>query len=267
MTGVVPSLDMPLPRRLVGQVALVTGAARGIGRAIAERLAQEGAKLALFDRDAAGADETAARLTAEGAEAEAFGVDIAKRAEVRAAVSRVNARFGGIDILVNNAGIGKPAPFLDITDEDWNAMMAVNIGGLFTVSQEVARGMVERGFGRIVNMASLAAHTANDNQAAYAATKGAVVAMTRVMAFELGRRGVTVNAVSPGPIDTELAATMLTPAARRAREERIPQGRLGQPADVAGAVAFLASPDAAYVNGTVLVVDGGLLIAGIRAAG
>jgi NAD(P)-dependent dehydrogenase (short-subunit alcohol dehydrogenase family) len=251
--------------RLEGCVALVTGAARGIGRAIALRLGREGAKLALFDASDGGGEGTAALLEAEGVEAIAFPVDVTRRDRVKAAVAETEARLGPIDILINNAGIGRPMPFLDIADEDWNAMMSVNVGGVFVVGQEVARGMAARGRGRIVNMASLAAHTANDHQAAYAAAKGAVTALTRVMAFELGRRGVSVNAVSPGPIETELAATMLTPAARRAREERIPQGRLGQPEDVASVVAFLASPDAAYINGETLVVDGGLLIAGIRA--
>jgi 3-oxoacyl-[acyl-carrier protein] reductase len=253
------------PRRLEGAVALVTGAARGIGRAVAERLASEGARLVLFDRNAAGGRETADRLRAAGATAMAFEVDVASRASVRQALDEARNSLGAPDILVNNAAIGKPAPFLDIAEQDFNMMMAINVGGVFTVSQEVARLMAERGAGRIVNIASLAAHTANDNQAAYAATKRAVVAMTRVMAFELGRRGITVNAISPGPIDTELAATMLTPTARRAREDRIPLGRLGLPEEVAAAAAFLASPDAAYVNGAVLVVDGGLLYAGIRA--
>ena len=127
--------------------------------------------------------------------------------------------------------------------------------------------MVTNAHGRIVNVASLAAHTANETQAAYAAAKGGVVALTRVMAFELAPLGLAVNAVSPGPIDTALARTMLTPAAWAAREDRIPQGRFGTPEEVAAAIAFLASPDAAYVNGEVLVVDGGLLIAGIRARG
>jgi len=255
----------PAPRRLEGDVALVTGAARGIGRAIALRLAAEGGDVVLFDRSADGLAETARLAQAAGAEVASFDVDVTSREQVKAALVQAEKQLGALTVLVNNAAIGRPAAFLDITDADWNAMMAVNVAGVFIIAQEVARGMVERGAGRIVNIASLAAHTANDFQTAYAATKGAVVAMTRVMAFELGRKGLTVNAVSPGPIDTELAASMLTPAARRAREERIPKGRLGLPEEVAGAVAFLVSPDAAYINGEVLVIDGGLLIAGMRA--
>jgi NAD(P)-dependent dehydrogenase (short-subunit alcohol dehydrogenase family) len=253
--------------RLAGKVALVTGAGRGIGRAIAVRLARDGARLVLVDRNNSDGEETLRLVLQAGADARFAGIDITDRTQVRNTVDEAIEAFGAIDILVNNAGIGKPTAFLDIEDTDWNAMMSVNLGGLFIVSQEVARTMVERRQGRIINMGSLAAHTANDNQAAYAASKGAVVALTRVMAFELGRQGINVNAISPGPINTELAASMLTPEARRAREDRIPQGRLGEPDDIAGAVAFLASADAAYINGTVLVVDGGLLIAGIRAAG
>jgi NAD(P)-dependent dehydrogenase (short-subunit alcohol dehydrogenase family) len=253
--------------RLAGKVALVTGAGRGIGRAIALRLARDGARIVLVDRNKEHGEETLRLLSEAGAKARFAEIDITDRAAVRGAISDAIGEFGAIDILVNNAGIGKPAAFLDIVDSDWNAMMSVNLHGVFVVSQEVARTMVERQNGRIVNMASLAAHTANDHQAAYAASKAAVVALTKVMAFELGRQGITVNAISPGPIDTELAAVMLTPEARRAREDRIPLGKLGQPEDVAAAVAFLASADAAYINGTVLVVDGGLLIAGIRASG
>jgi 2-hydroxycyclohexanecarboxyl-CoA dehydrogenase len=253
-------------RRQAGRVAVITGAGRGIGREIASRLASEGAAVALFDANKETLDETCQQLKAAGMKVEAYVVDVSSRADVHNALASVDKTLGPVDILVNNAAVGKPVAFLDIEDADWQRMMAINAFGTFIVGQEVARGMVQRGSGRIINIASLAAHTANDRQAVYAATKGAVVALTQVMAFELGRHGITVNAVSPGPIDTELAASMLTPQARKAREDRIPQGRLGQPEEVAGTVAFLASDDAGYVNGTVVVVDGGLLIAGIREA-
>lgn len=252
--------------RLTGRTALVTGAGRGIGRATALRLSSEGAAVVAVDVDAQGAQTTAEQARQAGGRAIAFPVDVTVRAEVRGVLAAAQAAgFGPVDLLVNNAAVGKTAPFLETTDADWQRMLSVNLTGTFVVAQEVARGMSDRGFGRIINIASLAAHTANSHQAAYAASKGAVVALTRVMAFELAPKGILVNAVSPGPIETELAASMLTPQARLERERRIPQGRFGEVADVAGVVAFLAGDDAAFINGSVIVVDGGLLISGIRA--
>lgn len=265
---IAPGTHTPvLAHRLAGKVAIVTGGGRGIGRAIAFRLASEKAAVAVIERTRESCADTAEQIIAAGGAAMACVADVTDRMAVREAVRAIAAELGPIDILVNNAAIGRPAFFLDIEDDNWNAIIATNLGGVFIVSQEVARPMSAQGGGRIVNVASLAAHTANDTQAAYAAAKGGVIAMTRVMAFELARQGISVNAVSPGPIDTELASTMLTPQARQAREARIPQGRFGTADEVAAAVAFLASPDAAYVNGEVLIIDGGLLTAGIRANG
>lgn len=257
----------PVALRLAGRTALITGAARGIGRAIALRLAQEGAAVMAVDVDEPGLQQTTGQIGSAGGRALAVRADITVRSEVRQALTAADAAgFGPVDVLVNNAAVGKTAPFLETADADWQRMLSVNLTGSFVVAQEVARGMAARGSGRIINMASLAAHTANSHQAAYAASKGAVVALTRVMAFELAPKGILVNAISPGPIETELAASMLTPDARLERERRIPQGRFGEVGDVAGVVAFLASDDAAFINGTVIVVDGGLLISGIRAA-
>jgi NAD(P)-dependent dehydrogenase (short-subunit alcohol dehydrogenase family) len=255
-----------LPARLFKRTTLVTGAARGIGRAIALRLAREGSAIVAVDTQADGLQALASQLTGEGARLMTQVTDITQRGQVRHMLDRVDASgFGPIDGLVNNAAVGRPAPFLEIEDADWHRMLSVNLTGTFMVAQEVARRMVRHGTGRIVNIGSLAAHTANGHQAAYAASKGAITAMTRVMAFELAPQGIVVNSVCPGPIDTELAASMLTPQARRAREQRIPLGKIGRPDDVAGLVAFLLSDDAAYINGADLVVDGGLLIAGIEA--
>lgn len=255
---------MPVPGRLAGQVALVTGAARGIGAATARRLASEGATVALTDVLAEALEATAADIRGGGANARAWTLDVTRREDVRRVAGEVVKAFGRIDILVSNAAVGKPMPFLDTTDADLQRVLDVNLNGVFVVGQEVARIMVRQGSGRIVNVGSLAAHTGNDRQSAYAAAKGGVDALTRVMAFELSPLGVCVNAVSPGPIETELAKNMLTPTTRSAREVRVPLGRLGKPEEVAATIAFLASPDAAYVNGAVIVIDGGLLTGGIR---
>jgi 3-oxoacyl-[acyl-carrier protein] reductase len=254
--------------RLAGRTALVTGAARGIGRATALRLSRDGASVVLVDVDAQGAHDTAEHVRQSGGRALPLQANVTDRAQVKGVLAAADAAgFGSVDLLVNNAAVGKTAPFLEIDDADWQRMLSVNLTGTFIMAQEVARGMVRQGFGRIINIASLAAHTANSHQAAYAASKGAVLALTRVMAFELAPQGILVNAVSPGPIETELAASMLTPQARLERERRIPQGRFGEVADVAGVVAFLAGDDAAFINGSVIVVDGGLLISGIRDPG
>ena len=250
--------------RLSGKTAIVTGGGGGIGRAVCERLAADGAAIALFDVNDEAAARTCASVAATGGRAKAWHVDVTSRASVAAAVQAVSAEFDGLDILVNNAGLARRGSFLELSDTDWNFILGLNLTGYFIVGQEAARVMVKRGSGRIVNVASLAAHLATDLQSAYTAAKGGVVALTRVMAFELAPKGVLVNAVSPGPVETAMSKANLTAATRRAREERIPQGRLAQPAEIAAAIAFLVSADGSYVNGTTLMVDGGLLSAGIR---
>ena len=254
----------PCAGRLAGKVALVTGAARGIGAATARRLAAEGATVALTDVLAEALESTASDIRRAGVQAKAWVLDVTRREDVKRVVGEVARDFGRIDILVSNAAVGKPMPFLETRDADLQRVFEVNLNGVFLMGQEVGRVMVRQGGGRIVNVGSLAAHTGNDRQSAYAAAKGGVDALTRVMAFELAPLGISVNAVSPGPIETELAKAMLTAATRSAREVRVPLGRLGRPEEVAATVAYLASPDAAYVNGAVIVIDGGLLTGGIR---
>ena len=254
----------PVAARLAGKVAMVTGGGRGIGRAVCERLATEGASVAVLDINADGAAETCALVAAAGGKAKPYTADVTVRKSVTDAIKSIEADFGSLEILVNNAGLARRAAFLDLSDEDWNFIIGLNLTGYFIVGQEAARVMVRRGGGRIVNVASLAAHMAMDMQGAYTAAKGGVVALTQVMAFELAPKGINVNAVSPGPVETEMSAKNLTGATRRAREQRIPQGRLAKTHELASAIAFLVSPDASYINGTTLIVDGGLLTAGIR---
>jgi NAD(P)-dependent dehydrogenase (short-subunit alcohol dehydrogenase family) len=172
--------------------------------------------------------------------------------------------LGPVTILVNLAGLFRAAPFVDMTDATWDELLRVNLTGMFIVGQEVARRMVAQGAGRIVNMASAAAHIAHSDQTAYAVTKAGIEAMTRTMAFELAPFGITVNAVAPGTIETSFSVGALAPEAVAERVRRIPLGRLGDATEVAAVIAFLASPDAAYVTGSVVHIDGGLTIAGVR---
>jgi 3-oxoacyl-[acyl-carrier protein] reductase len=252
-------------RRLAGEVALVTGGAQGIGLAAAARLASEGAAVVIADADSERASRAAAELAARGQPVTAIGCDVRDRLAVRSAISRVAERHGALTVLVNNAGIIRLAPFLDLTDETWSEVLGVNLTGMFIVGQEAARPMAARGSGRIINMASVSARIAHSGQTAYAVAKAGIEALTRAMAVELAPAGITVNAVAPGTIVTNFSGGSLSPEAVAERIRRIPLGTFGQPADVAGVVAFLASSDAAYVTGAVITVDGGLTVAGILA--
>ena len=250
---------------LAGEIAMVTGGSGAIGEAIARRLAADGAAVAILNRHAETGERAAAALTGAGHRALSVECDVRYRPQVRAAVERVIAEWGRITILVNTAGIGVHEPFLDLADETWENVLAVNLTGMFITSQEVARRMVRSGGGTIINMGSIAAHIAHSAQAVYATSKAGIEALTRAMAFELAPVGIRVNGIAPGTIATPFLDGILSEDARAARVRRIPMGRLGTPEDVAGVVAFLASRDAQYMAGCMVRIDGGLLFAGVRA--
>ena len=252
------------PERLNGEVAVVTGGGGGLGRAIARRLAQDGAAVAIVDINAESAQAVASDLRKDDRQALSYQCDVTQRSQVRAALATVVAKWGKISILVNNAGIGQRASFLEISDDMWQQVLGVNLTAAFIVAQETAREMVRNDGGSIINVASAAARMAHSEQAAYSVSKAGVEALTRVMAFELAPSGIRVNAIAPGTIATEFLSGMLTEEARAERVRRIPMGRLGTPEDVAGVVSFLASRDSGYMTGCVLPIDGGLIFAGIR---
>jgi NAD(P)-dependent dehydrogenase (short-subunit alcohol dehydrogenase family) len=245
------------------EVALVTGGTRGIGRAVAQTLSREGARVAITGRDGARAREVAAELAAEtGGEVLGLALDLRSEDQVEDAVRACRARFGTITILVNNAGTHQRTPLLDMTREAWEDLFAVNVTGTFLMTRAVGRVMAAQRGGKIVNLSSCSARKADPGQAAYNASKSAIVGLTRVTALELGPLGVTCNAVLPGATDTEmLRASLLTsPEEERAWAERTAVKRLGQPEDVAKVVLFLASPLAAHVTGESVVVSGGELM-------
>ncbi|HEY0415825.1 MAG TPA: SDR family oxidoreductase [Gaiellaceae bacterium] len=246
--------------KLAGKVCVVTGAARGIGRAIAEEYAREGARPVLLDVDADAADAAAADLRAHGADAYAIGCDVSSRSAVADAAAAVARDVGRCDVLVNNAGVAVIAPSLDLDEESWRRSLDVMATGVFFCCQAFGRQLVDGGGGAIVNIASINARVAFPMRLAYNAAKAAVVQMTEVLAIEWAEHGVRVNAVAPGVIRTELVARAI---AEGAADEatyvgRTPLRRLGTPAEVAKAALFLASEeDAGFVTGHTLVVDGG----------
>jgi NAD(P)-dependent dehydrogenase (short-subunit alcohol dehydrogenase family) len=240
--------------RLSGRVAVITGGARGIGRAIAERFVEEGAAVVLADRDAETAGRTASEL---GEAAWAQPVDVTRRPNVEEMIRAVVRRAGRLDVLVNNAAEARYGFAVDLAEEDWDRTVEVSLKGYFLCAQAAGRQMLDQGNGKIVNISSIAASLGFARSIAYSAAKGGVDALTRVMAVELARDNVQVNAIAPGPIETELMLSAVSEAGLAERRAGVPVGRLGQPADVAEAAVFLASEESNWVTGTVLRVDGG----------
>ncbi|HEY1529709.1 MAG TPA: 3-oxoacyl-ACP reductase family protein [Galbitalea sp.] len=247
------------PFELEGQAAVVTGAARGLGRAIALSLAEAGADVALGLRDPSSAAELVEQITALGRRALPLAMDVTDLDQSRAAIDRAAAEFGRVDILVNNAGGGIGGPALEVTEEDFDAVWALNTRSTFFLSQHVARGMREIGGGSIVNIASQAGLVALPGESSYCVSKAAVIHMTRVHAVEWGEYGIRVNAVAPTFIETDGTADALSdPEFRADTVERIAAlHRIGVPTEVSGAVVFLASPAASLVTGQTLAIDGG----------
>ncbi len=242
---------------LSGKVALVTGGSRGIGHSITQSLAGAGARLAVLGRDGAKAQEVVQSL-GNGA-GRGYACDVRDATQVETAVDAVERDFGRIDILVNNAGTTRDNLLFRISEDDWDMVVDTNLKGAFLMTKYAARGMIKRRWGRIINIASVVGIAGNKGQANYTASKAGLIGLTRSASKELASRNVLVNAVAPGFIDTELTRT-INEGARNALIRAIPLGRLGDGADVAAAVLFLASDFASYITGQVLVVDGGMVL-------
>ncbi len=243
---------------LTGKVAVVTGGSRGIGHAIAEALAHVGSRVAVLARDVAKAREAATSL-GDGGGARGYGCDVSDAKQVEATVAAVEQDFGRIDVVVNNAGTTRDNLLFRIGEDDWDAVLNTNLKGAFLVTKHAARGMIKRRWGRIINITSVVGISGNKGQANYTASKAGLIGFTKSVSKELASRNVLVNAVAPGFIDTELTQN-ITGSARETLLRAIPLGRLGEGADVAAAVVFLASEFASYITGQVLVVDGGMVL-------
>jgi len=239
------------------QVALITGGARGIGKAIAIGLAKKGAHLAIADVSSDSARETAGELASLGVRTMAVTLDVSKAGEVSKAVEDVVKEFGRLDVLVNNAGITRDGLILRMKEEDWDAVISINLKGVFLCSKEAIKVMVKQRYGRIVNIASVVAFMGNPGQANYSASKAGMVGLTKTIAKEYASRGITANAVAPGFISTAMTDA-LAENVRQEMLKSIPIGKFGSVDDVANAVAFLASREAGYITGQVIHVNGGM---------
>lgn len=244
---------------LQGKIAIVTGAAQGIGRAIAETLAEAGADIVVADLDPSRSKDTVAAIEKLGRKALNVKVNVADSNDTKAMAEQVVKEWGKIDILVNNAGITRDGLLLRMKDEDWNLVLQVNLNGTFNCTKAVLQPMTKQRYGRIVNIASIVGAMGNAGQANYAASKAAVIGFSKTVAREYASRNVTVNAVAPGFIDTAMTQN-LSADVKETLQKQIPLGRLGTPADIANAVRFLVSEEAAYITGHVLHVNGGMLM-------
>jgi len=242
---------------LTGQTALVTGASRGIGRAIALQLASCGATVAGVARTAAALEGTLAAIREAGGTAEGWAANVGDPADVTRVVEEVEAKFGRIDILVNNAGITKDGLFLRMSDQDWKDVIDINLNGTFYFAKAAGLVMMRRRYGRIINITSVSGLVGNPGQANYSASKAGVIGFTQTIAKELASRNITVNAVAPGFITTDMTE-VLPEKVKTEVKERIPVRRLGKPEDIADLVTYLASPGASYLTGQVIAVDGGM---------
>lgn len=243
---------------LSGKVAIVTGGSRGIGRAIALTLAQKGADVVVnFAGQADAAGKVAEEVCSMDRRALVYQADVSDVTQVEAMVKATLNEFGHIDILVNNAGINKDNLLLRMKEQDWNTVLAVNLGGVFNCTKAVIRSMIKKHNGRIINVGSIAGITGNSGQANYCAAKAGMIGFTRAMAKELGSRQITVNVVAPGPVTTEMTDN-LPDNVKEGMLKHIPAGRFGRPEEVAEMVAFLAGDAAAYITGQIIVVDGGM---------
>ncbi len=252
------ALETAYDKPLAGKRALVTGGSRGIGRATVLALAQAGAEVAInYQNSREAAQEVRRAADRLGARASIFQANISSEEEAQGMIDAVTKDFGAVDILVNNAGITRDKSFLKMTKTMWDEVLDVNLNGVFHVTRLVLPAMVEAGWGRIINMASIVGQTGNFGQANYAVSKGGLIAFTMTLAREVARKGVTVNAVAPGFIDTDMTKDM-APAALTAVTSMTPMGRLGKAEEVAAAVSFLALPQASYITGQVLAVNGGM---------